>query len=172
MMRKIPLYRSNKCRFIVFLLIAALSFIFLIIVYSCTGTVCFGVADSTPLPFAQTELSLQRIQQKNKFDASILHKVYKLDFESGDILVYLHIQKTGGATFGRHLVHNLAVNSPCRCQKDIKKCECVTSNNHIWLLSRHSTGWVCGLHADWTELNDCVDEWFKNNDLTHRTQRR
>jgi len=26
-----------------------------------------------------------------------------------------------------------------------------------WLFSRFSTGWVCGLHADWTELSSCVD---------------
>src|SRR5881398_2289538 len=26
-----------------------------------------------------------------------------------------------------------------------------------WLFSRYSTGWKCGLHADWTELTNCVD---------------
>ena len=25
-----------------------------------------------------------------------------------------------------------------------------------WIFSRYSTGWLCGLHADWTELKDCV----------------
>ena len=24
-------------------------------------------------------------------------------------------------------------------------------------MSRYSTGWACGLHADWTELKECVN---------------
>ena len=27
----------------------------------------------------------------------------------------------------------------------------------MWLFSRYSIGWKCGLHADWTELTHCVD---------------
>lgn len=26
-----------------------------------------------------------------------------------------------------------------------------------WLFSRFSTGWICGLHSDWTQLNYCAD---------------
>ena len=32
----------------------------------------------------------------------------------------------------------------------------VPSHSGTWIFSRYSTGWVCGLHADWTELNACV----------------
>ncbi|KAJ8933716.1 hypothetical protein NQ314_013846 [Rhamnusium bicolor] len=31
-------------------------------------------------------------------------------------------------------------------------------SNQSWLFSRYTTGWKCGLHADWTELTSCVDE--------------
>merc|ERR1712037_1084823 len=56
------------------------------------------------------------------------------------------------------------------------KCECFTPNGRYkdkngeldvtegegrnWLFSRYSTGWRCGLHADWTELTGCVDNYL------------
>ncbi|XP_076435891.1 heparan-sulfate 6-O-sulfotransferase 3-B-like [Babylonia areolata] len=40
-------------------------------------------------------------------------------------------------------------------------CDCLNRKNQVWLFSRHSTGWRCGLHADWTELTNCVDDWFQ-----------
>ena len=73
-----------------------------------------------------------------------------------NVLVFLHIQKTGGTTFGRYLVKNTDISEPCVCYKHRKRCDCRNSKNHIWLFSRYSTGWACGLHADWTELHDCV----------------
>jgi len=126
-----------------------------------------------------------------------------------DVMVFLHIQKTGGTTFGRHLVQDIDLDRPCECRKTKKKhrsrqyskqewedimgdldevddeedeqqpqqrnlsrqkrmlrCDCLRPNSHKkdgesqWLFSRHSTGWRCGLHADWTELNACVDSYF------------
>lgn len=42
-----------------------------------------------------------------------------------------------------------------------KRCNCLRPNNNreFWLFSRYSTGWACGLHADYTELfvSGCVD---------------
>lgn len=41
----------------------------------------------------------------------------------------------------------------CTCQRKKKRCYCFRPNrNENWLFSRYSTGWKCGLHADWTEL--------------------
>jgi hypothetical protein len=34
----------------------------------------------------------------------------------------------------------------------------------MWLFSRYSTGWRCGLHADWTELKDCVAEYLNDKE--------
>lgn len=69
---------------------------------------------------------------------------------------------SGGTTFGKHLVQDLDIERPCVCNEDKKKCKCVRpdarSDEELWLFSRHSTGWKCGLHADWTELNDCLNK--------------
>lgn len=81
-----------------------------------------------------------------------------------DSLVLLHIQKTGGTTFERHLVHDLKLQTPCDCAEEKRRCWCPKSNeltnktstSSTWLISRFSTGWVCGLHADWTQLNACL----------------
>ncbi|XP_025784359.1 heparan-sulfate 6-O-sulfotransferase 1 [Puma concolor] len=45
----------------------------------------------------------------------------------------------------------------CDCRPGQKKCTCYRPNRReTWLFSRFSTGWSCGLHADWTELTNCV----------------
>jgi len=74
----------------------------------------------------------------------------------------------GGTTFGRHLVlHLTAVTGSwtgdegpaCRCpakRRRRRRCDCVDGDGRRWLFSRDSTGWACGVHADWTELNACV----------------
>lgn len=60
--------------------------------------------------------------------------------------------------FGKHLVRDLDLQRPCSCQRRRKRCFCFRPNrNENWLFSRYSTGWKCGLHADWTELTGCVD---------------
>lgn len=96
--------------------------------------------------------------RKTVFPHEVLARNFKLDIEREDVIVFLHIQKTGGSVFGRHLIRNLDVGKPCRCQPGRKRCECVTKSDTNWLFSRYSTGWICGLHADWTELNNCVDD--------------
>jgi len=64
----------------------------------------------------------------------------------------------GGTLFGKHLVRDLELQRPCSCQRRRKRCFCFRPNrNENWLFSRYSTGWKCGLHADWTELTNCVD---------------
>lgn len=161
-----PLY-SYKCKIFIFLLLTTLLVIFLTF-YTCTGISCLGVSRNS-------QFSVQSAPSEKKlfgFNSSVLNRVHKLDLEGSDIVVYLHIQKTGGASFGRHLVHNLDIEPPCQCLPKRKKCDCLTKNGKMWLLSRHSTGWACGLHADWTELNDCVDEWYKKNEVSPRSNRR
>nr|CAG4650507.1 EOG090X0E58 [Sida crystallina] len=89
----------------------------------------------------------------------ILSKNLEFDITRRDVIVFLHIQKTGGTTFGRHLVKDLNLEQPCVCPRKRKRCDCFRpNNNEQWLFSRYSTGWKCGLHADWTELNDCVED--------------
>jgi hypothetical protein len=93
----------------------------------------------------------------------------KLDIQldQSDVMVFLHIQKTGGTEFGRHLLF-LDVGRPCRLNNPNKilpkRSKCYrpgrrgTENKETWLFSRFSSGWPCGVHADWTELHECVQE--------------
>jgi hypothetical protein len=87
-----------------------------------------------------------------------------------DILVFLHIQKTGGTSFGKHLVQNVRLEKPCECLPSKRKCDCSNEKKHVWLFSRYSTGWPCGVHADWTELQNCVEEYI--NKIEGPSQRR
>lgn len=98
---------------------------------------------------------------------------------SGDVLVFLHIQKTAGTTFERSLVYQLDLPQPCVCaqkgQSKRRKCQCLRPNSKSdeWLFSRYSTGWQCGLHADYTELvvSNCVDRVLDER-LGHSVKRR
>ncbi|KAF7490130.1 Heparan-sulfate 6-O-sulfotransferase 2 [Sarcoptes scabiei] len=86
------------------------------------------------------------------------HNVFNL--HKTDVLVFLHMQKTGGSAFDRHLVRDLILPQPCKCDsKRKKKCRCFRPGtmDKYWLFSRYSIGWKCGLHADYTELTNCVD---------------
>ncbi|GAB1608348.1 heparan-sulfate 6-O-sulfotransferase 3-B-like [Argonauta hians] len=93
----------------------------------------------------------------HNFSIEDLRRDFQLDMEKEDVIVFLHIQKTGGSTFGRHLIKNLIVDRPCECYRRKKRCKCLTHSDKNWLFSRYSTGWICGLHADWTELTECVE---------------
>uniref|UniRef100_A0A1I8I7P5 Heparan-sulfate 6-O-sulfotransferase n=1 Tax=Macrostomum lignano TaxID=282301 RepID=A0A1I8I7P5_9PLAT len=36
------------------------------------------------------------------------------------------------------------------------RCSCRNSRGDLWIVSRYSTGWLCGLHADFAALSACV----------------
>ena len=116
---------------------------------------------------------------------------FKID--QNDVMVFLHIQKTGGTTFERHLVRDIDLEAPCTCRKKKRRkklyfddyghrkkwfaggCECFRPSSNAaqtkstWLFSRYNTGWKCGLHADWTELTECVDSYLDTEEgVTNR----
>uniref|UniRef100_A0A6I8N5I1 Heparan-sulfate 6-O-sulfotransferase n=1 Tax=Ornithorhynchus anatinus TaxID=9258 RepID=A0A6I8N5I1_ORNAN len=94
------------------------------------------------------------------------------DMKGRDVIVFLHIQKTGGTTFGRHLVKNIRLEQPCACRPGQKKCTCHRpGRKDTWLFSRFSTGWSCGLHADWTELTNCVPALMEKKDCSRNHSR-
>ncbi|XP_056145995.1 heparan-sulfate 6-O-sulfotransferase 3-B [Lampris incognitus] len=98
-----------------------------------------------------------RLPSKFNFTERDLERRVEFDIRGDDVIVFLHIQKTGGTTFGRHLVRNIRLEQPCDCKPGQKKCTCHRpGRDESWLFSRFSTGWSCGLHADWTELTNCV----------------
>ena len=95
----------------------------------------------------------------------IVRRDGKFNTSASDMMVFLHIQKTGGTTFEKHLLQDIDPEVPCPCEsKKVKskphpshkmKCECLRPGNsgHTWLFSRFSPPkWKCGLHPDWTEL--------------------
>ncbi|XP_075873672.1 heparan-sulfate 6-O-sulfotransferase 3-B-like [Nelusetta ayraudi] len=98
-----------------------------------------------------------KITSKYNFTERDLDRRVDFDIRGEDVMVFLHIQKTGGTTFGRHLVKNIQLEQPCDCLTGQRKCTCHRPGKaESWLFSRFSTGWSCGLHADWTELTSCV----------------
>ncbi|XP_034533378.1 heparan-sulfate 6-O-sulfotransferase 3-B-like [Notolabrus celidotus] len=98
-----------------------------------------------------------KITSKFNFTERDLDRNVDFNIRGDDVMVFLHIQKTGGTTFGRHLVKNIQLEQPCDCMPGQRKCTCHRPGKaESWLFSRFSTGWSCGLHADWTELTSCV----------------
>lgn len=94
------------------------------------------------------------------------------DIYGKDLFVLLHIQKTGGTSFEKHLVHDLKVPNPCSCNNERRRCFCPRSiaknrssiepaihrtlADYTWLASRFSIGWACGLHPDFIQLTRCL----------------
>lgn len=98
-----------------------------------------------------------KITSRFNFSERDLDRHVEFNIREDDVMVFLHIQKTGGTTFGRHLVKNIQLEQPCDCMPGQRKCTCHRPGRaESWLFSRFSTGWSCGLHADWTELTSCV----------------
>ncbi|CAH8825156.1 unnamed protein product [Trichobilharzia szidati] len=106
-------------------------------------------------------------QSKNNEDSMLNH--FKTNGKNESVLVFLHIQKTTGTLIERRLVKDGLVNKNCYCFGR-RRCSCRTQNGNTWLVSRYSTGWLCGLHADLTELTECVDN--KLNKIDRRTLHR
>lgn len=110
-----------------------------------------------------------RFVPRFNFTTKDLNRAVDFHIKGDDVIVFLHIQKTGGTTFGRHLVRNIQLERPCECHAGQKKCTCYRPGKRdTWLFSRFSTGWSCGLHADWTELTNCVPSFMSNRESQER----
>ncbi|XP_001332046.4 heparan-sulfate 6-O-sulfotransferase 3-B-like [Danio rerio] len=157
--------KSNKL-----LLVPVLTVLFVMIGYQyicpAGSTSCrFGNGEGFPFSKYPADVKREeneedasfRFQSKFNFTRDDLERHVDFDIKGNDVIVFLHIQKTGGTTFGRHLVRNIHLERPCDCRSGQKKCTCHRPGKaESWLFSRFSTGWTCGLHADWTELTNCV----------------
>ena len=102
----------------------------------------------------QSERLINAGQDKHANSADI-----RFDVNANDVIVFLHIQKTGGSTFGQHLVLHLSSKTPCSCKKIVGKLRCSCKrpgSDESWLFSRYSSRWPCGIHAGWTQLQPCV----------------
>ncbi|XP_013415939.1 heparan-sulfate 6-O-sulfotransferase 2 [Lingula anatina] len=146
---------------------------FLFMGYFCADQTC-ALKPGSPTPgylHFDVQAYLKGELPAKVFEEKDLERDFQVDLEDGDVIVFHHMQKTGGTTFGRHLVNDLQLKHPCRKVDGRKRYDCQNSDHHVWLFSRYSTGWRCGLHADWTELQECVDREMDAFEGKHRTRR-
>lgn len=57
-----------------------------------------------------------RFVPRFNFTPKDLTRFVDFNIKGRDVIVFLHIQKTGGTTFGRHLVKNIRLEQPCSCK--------------------------------------------------------
>ena len=151
--------KSNK-------LLLALVMLFLfelsVLQYVCPSKECQLLrlqAFSSPLPdpYRLEDESSARFVLRYTFSHGDLLRKVDFDIKGDDRIVFLHIQKTGGTTFGRHPVGSIQLEQPFECRMGQKACTCHRpGKRETWLFFRFSTVWSCGLHADWTELTSCM----------------
>ncbi|XP_053179413.1 heparan-sulfate 6-O-sulfotransferase 2 isoform X2 [Scomber japonicus] len=123
-------------------------------------------------PYIAEDGALVRFIPRFNFTKADLNRGVDFNIKGDDVIVFLHIQKTGGTTFGRHLVRNIQLERPCECHAGQKKCTCYRpGKKETWLFSRFSTGWSCGLHADWTELTSCVPSRMDSQEASRNLPR-
>ncbi|XP_024071307.2 heparan-sulfate 6-O-sulfotransferase 2 [Terrapene carolina triunguis] len=151
--------RSNK---LLLALVMLFLFAVLVLQYVCPGPECrllrlHALSPALADPYRAEDETPARFVPRFNFSGRDLLRRVDFNIKGDDLIVFLHIQKTGGTTFGRHLVRNIQLEQPCECKAGQKKCTCHRpGKRETWLFSRFSTGWSCGLHADWTELTNCV----------------
>ena len=159
---------GRRCLFVLLLVLLCLGLILYLNTQVESSTETPALKPSTDyLDFRQPEnlVSFEEMMEEN-FTFNLSSKT--------DVMVFLHIQKTGGTTFGKHLVSDIDLERPCQCHRRSQRrksrrkfhCSCLrpgTEGSH-WLFSRYSTGWKCGLHPDWTELTGCVDQYMASSE--------
>ena len=60
------------------------------------------------------------------------YSIFRIVTDSpSDVLVFIHMQKTGGTTFGKNLIQNLEVQNPCECENrpGLLRCPCYASDH-------------------------------------------
>ncbi|KAK2880278.1 heparan-sulfate 6-O-sulfotransferase 3-B [Channa argus] len=177
---------EEKFNRLIFIPIAAVLFLMIGYQYVCPAdsNTCYFAADgkglfqrySSSLELVYTEQEADeelpsKIPSKFNFTERDLDRHVDFNIRGDDVMVFLHIQKTGGTTFGRHLVKNIQLEQPCDCMPGQRKCTCHRPGKaESWLFSRFSTGWSCGLHADWTELTSCVPVVMNKKKSTSKSE--
>jgi hypothetical protein len=75
------------------------------------------------LEFVPRHLAENEILESSHFVGfeSILQENFSFNINESDVMVFLHIQKTGGTTFGKHLVQDIDLETPCICHRKTGK---------------------------------------------------
>lgn len=119
-----------------------------------------GLTRSIHLPSEQGKNASKEIYEL-KHQSAINLDFRRIELDSDDLFVFIHIQKTGGTTFEGNIVNHLQMKNPCKCQGP-RRCTCNTPSNTTWLLGRFSGAWPCSTHNDWTELEECLGGKLQN----------
>jgi hypothetical protein len=146
---------------------------------------------------SDTATSLQSIAavsfisfESNKNEQSSAKQTVTFDINK-HVLIFVHVQKTGGSDFDRRIVKNLLIHNKserawtraCRnvsskitfdsfqakkvkfkkyeCSRELTQSSGDLTNN--WYFSRQTFGWACGLHADFSQLKNCVTSFYPNS---------
>ena len=149
-------------RILVFLIVVAAAIYIAYFIYYSPGFVG-PTSYEVQLPDKPLKSALKRLQ--DLLQSSYL-KIHPFNINGHDIMVFLHIQKTGGTSFGKNLVKNLHLERKCDKIVSLRpksRFMCKRPNSdEFWLYSRYSTGWVCGLHADWTTWTTCLPKLLES----------
>lgn len=147
----------TKSLFSVLVVLASALIIFVLVTINTEEN---SIASKTSAAIARNQIEDELITFE-----TIVSRNRTFNLSSEDLFVLLHIQKTGGTAFERHLVQDLHHKLPCSCTPEKRRCICLkkigqkepkTIADVTWLISRFSTGWVCGLHPDFTQLRKCL----------------
>ena len=104
----------------------------------------------------------------------------EFDFTSGEhIIVYIHIQKTGGSEFLAHITTSKSLEGRQLCKapsekikialkkrRDFMICPLVRTSSlsiplpEMWLASEKTYGWVCGVHPFLQEMYNCLPNYL------------
>ena len=101
------------------------------------------------------------------------HSLHEFNITNpGDVIVFLHMQKTGGSHFENELVRNIVDHScPGQLIKLRNKDEPVWRNHRChkqgtvenWIFTRRTVGWPCGVHSDYTTLKLCIPKYLSSS---------
>ncbi len=204
-------YYPRRGRLLVVIAAVLIIGLILIAFYQCPGDLCaYRAAPTAAASVPQATKDMVMLLEDTYRQSHMIHTQpvnlidyhdvradnFQFDMNGSDVMVFLHIQKTGGTTFGKHLVQDIDLEDPCQCRMVEKrrkwkkkksrqygkkvpqriKCECLRPGRtgEHWLFSRFSSGWKCGLHPDWTELTGCVDQYLDHTEghPAHGVERR
>ncbi|WAQ99411.1 H6ST1-like protein [Mya arenaria] len=100
------------------------------------------------------------------FDMVNGSRVYDIQ---NDVIVFLHLQKTGGTHINARFGEELDLPFTCRSKNGSSKC--LNPQGHIWFVTRAFTERACGTHADWTQMHRCIDHMMDTREGKSRPRR-
>lgn len=125
-----PSVRYRSLRLLLLLAVGGTTFVIVYLTYICPASTCGWSLEPAPLPLLSSVPAPQpdgqgrplvaSVSDTLSFDEMLLDE-FRFDMEDRDVIVFLHIQKTGGTEFGRHLVHDLQLKRPCVCHRRQKR---------------------------------------------------